>query len=96
MNENLQRFINENKNKLVIKKNNHGDIISIESLVPSTELNFYKTNCKVDKIGNKFILNTIDGEKYIFNFKKDDVEMLNSLLKNKIFKHKKIKSNKIN
>ena len=96
MNENLQRFINENKNKLVIKKNDHGDIISIESLVPSTELNFYKTNCKVDKIGNKFILNTIDGEEYIFNFKKDDVEMLNSLLKNKIFKHKKIKSNKIN
>lgn len=79
MNENLKLFIESNKDKINIIRNENGEVTGIVSLVPSTELNFFKTNCKIDKVGFKHVLETIDGSKYDFSFKNLKLEAVGSI-----------------
>lgn len=67
-NDNLNSFLIANKDKIVVHKGRNGEIL-LESLVPSEELYYYRTNCKVDKVGRKFFLTTIDGERFEISFK---------------------------
>ena len=91
-NENLNNFLIVNKDKIIVHKGKKGEIV-LESLVPSEELYYFKTNCKVDKVGHKFVLTTIDGEKFEITFrpKEEKVTVVNNQPadENKIVEEKK-------
>ena len=67
-NDNLNSFLIANKDKIIVHKGKNGKI-ELESLVPSEELYYYNTNCKVDRVRNKFVLTTKDGERFEITFR---------------------------
>ena len=94
MNDNFKLFIETNRDKISIKKDSNDNIIGIYSLVPTTELNFNNTNCKIEMINNKLMLNTIDGYQYYFGFKQKDNLISNFVRKRNIIR-KKFQSKKV-
>ena len=75
--KNIDLFIEKNKKYLKLSFDSEGKVSSIESLVPSEELNFYKTNCRTVTKNGKTTLITKDGES--FGFKSPDMKILNKM-----------------
>ena len=73
-NKDIQKFIEKNKDKIEVIKNDSGEITNIK-ILDEKGLDFTDTNCKLSKDWTRTVIVTNDGEKY---------DASNNLLKNNV------------